>query len=64
MSWADNEGVYEDTEPIGTYKNDLIEESINMNIREVEKVTRSFPGFKRILIDAFYALPLWKWQDN
>ena len=60
MSWADNEGIFMDIEPMWTYKNDLIEQSINMNIREVDKVTRSFPGFKRILIDAFSAVPLWK----
>ena len=46
VSWEDTEGFYKDREPVETYNTDILEEYINLNIRQVERVTGRFKGFK------------------
>ena len=63
-SWAENEEVFADVDPSDAYKSEPVEETTSLKVREVDQVTGSFQGFKRVFISAVAMTSLWAGREK
>ena len=59
-SWAENEEGVEEVDPSVPFKSEPVEETTSLNVREVDQVTGSFRGFRRIVMSAVAVASLWQ----